>query len=772
MTNQQALLEIHQYIDERRGNEPVPAIVHSWLRARMARGESITPDLLYAIAEKHWGWFGDEIGTPKALVSFIAQIARLQSAQSVLDPVCGLGLLLQDIAATTGAQIIHGIEINVECREVAQSVVGHNATILLGDALKSPVGLQAQYDLIVAHPPLGMKLHDAAMAPQIGESLRGEMEQALAVWICTRLSASGTAIVILSPTFLQSQDGLTAQEAILKCGCRIRALIHLSPGSLSHARTSAYLAIIEHGVQKDVFVGEYSSSPQHQQALIENYKQRRPGKQLALGRLCALAGFRGYGALDAKDRLTRMVRAKQWQRVAAKSVIIKAEPLSSSKNPTGQGANGLFIRLTGQPMALLDPTTLSQSGMRECLHLSIDPVIADARYMVHWFNDSPIGQLSVAGARGPGTKMRIHVPTLLEADFFLPPLIEQRKILQGIEHLNRLRAEATELESALWNNANEEHLIVEKIKSINQQDHYRDWIESLPFPLASILWRHHAGGVSARERFEVLLHFFEATAAFLATIHLSAFMLDDGIWRQTAPELKKALSKYHLSLDRATFGAWRSTLEFLSKRCRKMLESANEILAFREFYGAASDRHLAMICNPELLMVLQRANKIRNETTGHGGAMGGDAAERIHDELFGLVQKIRGIFGRSWLDYELIQPAECRTKSGVYHYKAKRLMGTRSAPFEVIECDSTQRLESDELYLFDANSRKGMQLRPFIRVMPSPEKKSNACFIFSRSEESGSHFVSYHFEEESCMTAKFPEVEETFRRMHVFDDQP
>jgi hypothetical protein len=80
-------------------------------------------------------------------------------------------------------------------------------------------------------------------------------------------------------------------------------------------------------------------------------------------------------------------------------------------------------------------------------------------------------------------------------------------------------------------------------------------------------------------------------------------------------------------------------------------------------------------------------------------------------------------------------------------------------------------LESDRLYLFDAMGQKGLLLRPFIRVMPSPEKKANACFIFSRCEQIGVRFVSYHFEEESSLTGSFPDVDEAFRRIHHFDDK-
>jgi hypothetical protein len=53
--------------------------------------------------------------------------------------------------------------------------------------------------------------------------------------------------------------------------------------------------------------------------------------------------------------------------------------------------------------------------------------------------------------------------------------------------------------------------------------------------------------------------------------------------------------------------------------------------------------------------------------------------------------------------------------------------------------------------------------------MLSPEKKATACFIFSRCEQAGARFVSYHFEQESSLIGTFPDVDEAFRRIHLFD---
>jgi hypothetical protein len=486
--------------------------------------------------------------------------------------------------------------------------------------------------------------------------------------------------------------------------------------------------------------------------------------------MCSLSVFRGFEAFAAQERLKRLVRITGWPQHAANTVILRSERLLASVDNAAHLANCLCLRLLGQPAAALDPAGLPRSALRDSVRLQINPDLADARYLVHWFTQSLVGQMTLASFSKGGAMARLDLEAMLNASLALPPLDEQQAVLQGLEQLNRVRAEAAELETALWSCTEKADVVLPQIRTINNEDRYEDWIETMPFPLASILWRHRAGGGSPRDQYEVLLHFFEATAAFVANIHLSAFMADDALWSEAAQGLRDRLSREKVSLERATFGAWKLTAEYLSGRCRKILAEEGGLETCKRVYGTSNDKHIAMICHADLLAALQRANRIRNESKGHAGAIGEDEALGIHNELRDLVQKVRGVFGRSWLDYELIQPSVGRFQRGIHRYAAKRLMGTHSMPFEVVERESTQPMESDRLYLFDAISQKGLLLRPFIRVMPSPEKKANACFIFSSCEQTGARFVSYHLEEESSLTAPFPDIDEAFRRIHLFDD--
>ena len=274
---------------------------------------------------------------------------------------------------------------------------------------------------------------------------------------------------------------------------------------------------------------------------------------------------------------------------------------------------------------------------------------------------------------------------------------------------------------------------------------------------------HHASQVSHRERYEILLHFFEATAAFIATIHLSAFMQSNDLWSKYGSKLIDKLSKQRLSLKRATFGSWKLVVEYLSKVCSELLAKPENETLIKQHYSTSNTKLLEKMCSSKLRSVLQHANKVRNDWSGHAGAIGDAKAEQIHIELMELVQQLRGVFGRSWSDFELLQPSTCVYKNGLFHVNVKRIMGSRSAPFESVVRVSNDPLEVDCLYLFDAIGQSGMKLKPFVQVIPSPERQATACFIFSRREGSGSRFVSYHFDKESEIEGPFPGVELAFQ---------
>lgn len=704
-------------------------------------------------------WGGRQHGehlSPKMLVDFVEKLGQRTKPASILDPVCGYGMLLAGGAEAAESETVHGVELNEQATEVASVILGDRAGLVNGDAFAPFDGMLDSYDMIVADPPLGMRLNDGQISAISLTSRSVGFDGGLLVWAASRITERGMALVVVAPSFFFSKTiKKKAYEAIHDAECRIAAAIHIPEGSRFNTKVGSYLVLLEPGEQEDIFIGQLSPDAGHQDQLLANLLRRKPKGGPSLGRLCSRSDFIGYESFVAKENLSRLARERGWADYAAEMVFPQQERLSEQRKEREliEGPDSLYLELVGRCRAttqLDELRTGDSQKLRGVLHLKVDPKIADPSFLAHYFNESRVGRLALSALRIGTSRQLIAHRDFRRSIIHLPAMNEQRLFIEGAAYLGKVRAETEELASALWSVAEPIEDLVGQIQSINQDDRYQDWLETLPFPLASILWRHHASSSdSYQHRYGVLLHFFEATAAFLATLHLSAMMKDDEVWEEHGDRLNEKLSKNKLSLDHATFGTWKLVAELLGGVCRSKINDEEETSRWQGMYDTTDLKVLEMISDSELLGVLQQANKVRNDYQGHGGAISEDDAKLIHDQLESLVDRLRGLFGRNWQRYELIQPDVSRFQRGMHNVTCKRLMGTRSAPFEERVYESRDPLEAGGLYLFDSVRQSGLKLRPFIKVMPSPEKKAVACFIFNRIDKGDTRWVSYHLEQES-----------------------
>ena len=591
-------------------------------------------DLFSASSHCH-SFFSPEHGTPRTIVDFSARIVERLKAKSVLDPTCGYGILLAAGSQAAKAEVIHGVDVNDTAASVASAVLGSDARVIHGDFFSCVDGLLDQYDLIIADPPLNAQFRTEQESKSETTLKSLDLASNLMIWASSRLSDAGHALFVVAPSFFHATKRRQVQRLISANGCRIAAAIYVPGGTRQNTSIPTYLVLLERGDQQDVFIGSFSSDPASQGYLLANLVRRKPRGDASLGRLCQLEEFNGFERFVAKENLMRLVREFGWFRHDAASVFPESELLRtrSHSNELEIGANSLFLKLVGKGIASTQADDLGQNPS-EVLHLKVNTNIADPPFLAHWFNESRIGRLSLESLRDASTVPRIRAKDLLTSDVCLPSILEQRLLIEGSAYLRKIRADADELESALFSRSEAVEDVVQRIRRINQEDRYEDWIETLPFPLASILWRHHASQDSYRHRYEVLLHFFEATAAFIATIHLSAFMSDVSLWEEVRKSLRDKLFEQHLSLERATFGAWKLTAEKLASECSAILKQAERSSEKKEvwqrIYGTLDRRIVEMVSAPRLLGILQQANKIRNDWQGHSGAISEDTAKVVH----------------------------------------------------------------------------------------------------------------------------------------------
>jgi hypothetical protein len=72
-------------------------------------------------------------------------------------------------------------------------------------------------------------------------------------------------------------------------------------------------------------------------------------------------------------------------------------------------------------------------------------------------------------------------------------------------------------------------------------------------------------------------------------------------------------------------------------------------------------------------------------------------------------------------------------------------------------------LDVDRLYLSQKTSRNAVKLVPLVRVGPTPKSAKNACYFFSRLEQDGARFISYHYIDQPELRGQFDEATETIK---------
>jgi len=712
--------------------------------------------------------------TPKLIADFVAKFTQRHQPNSILDPTCGLGYLLATAASACNAEDIQGIEINTEVAGKASTIWSEDLNIITSEALHSLGETDKRYDMIVSDPPLNVRLRDEQIQALSSKIKTRDFSTALILTCLERLEPNGIGIFVVPPSFLLDRNKEQFLQNLQQCGFRISACIQVPSGTRFNTTISTYLIIIQAGEQEKTLIGQAKDDDDHLHQLVCNFYRNKPKGNISTGRLCDFNYFQSYDSYVAKEQLERLAKKLHWTAHSGSELITEFESIRRrrAKN-TGtlkEDSTSIFLKLIGKPQASRQSEDLGEA--QEVGHIKVNAEIAEPEFLEHWINAYQVGKLTFDSIRSGETIPRTKLNDLVKATFFLPSKEMQKTACQAWSYLQKVRSEADELESRLCNWEDDPKELLSNIKTINQEDRHEDWIDSLPFPLASILWRHHASKDSYRDRYQMLLQFFEATAAFLATVHLSAYLSSDRQWEKVGQDLCSKLSSQGLSLERATFGSWKLVVERLASACSSSLKAAagdaDQLSMIEEMYCTSDRQVLAMLSNKKLLHVLQAANKIRNDNHGHAGAIGEEAAARIHDELIDLVYQIKAVFGRHWNRYQLIQPGSMSYRAGIHHIQCKRVMGTRSAPFEEVVHESNMPLETDALYLFDSIRRTGLKLQPFVEVIPSPERQAVACFIFNRVDKDQTRWISYHFDKESEISHSTHEVLATLSKIGGF----
>ncbi len=699
---------------------------------------------------------------PTDVADFIARIIEPSAPDSILDPWAGYGILAMTVKSKLNPRIMEAYVPNRNQIDVWQ-VYGEDSAVVLhhAEALNDLPQSDRIYDAVVGCPPWGLSTRQTPNFSIENQSLRikDEYGHLLILASCQRLAQNGLGVFIVYGKFFHASNKI--RSTIHRLGLRITAAIELPAGTFSPLTgILTHIVVLERTSHQELFTGRYSPDPKHQTALLKNLAERQNGTNASLGRVVDGLSFTGFTPIEISEQITEQARRMGFQ-------PFEFSEVAQEVNTPLPGA--LFTQLAEKPNSVYLPmmasisATTSQRDLPEHLksyyQIVLKPEIADAAFVAGLLN-TDFGQLWRDLLRTGTTIPRIGKESLISSTIYLPPS-EARGIQQAVtncsRNVNTLISELGELKEQLWKRPlNIEHVRASLLK-VNKEDRFQDWIDSLPFPLASILWVCHTQTGAYRDQYERKIQFFEALAEFLATVFLSAFTKYPG-WSELKQKITKTLMDNSLTLEKATFGVWRIIVELLSAETRRCLSKELE-LCF-ELFKTRNRSLLESISSKRIVKTLQAANTIRNNSVGHVGAVSDAAACAINEELNGRIAEVRAVFGVVWEEYSLLLPGTCKVKEGVHEYTVQYVMGTRT-PFATDRVRLSESMEDGQLHLWSSDARRVLKLIPLVKVMPSPKTAENACYFYSRKQSDGIRFLSYHFASESEVVESFSEVDET-----------
>ncbi|MBI2299503.1 MAG: hypothetical protein HYU66_11275 [Armatimonadetes bacterium] len=695
---------------------------------------------------------------PEAVVEVAREILKIRAVRSMLDPECGYGEFLVQLAQEVDVDRIVGISANRDWVGLAEVIGPEGAEWHASDPMAWLASCTERFGAVVSMPPIGVApVSVREVWPAGGYDFRAPRGDLVLLLSALLLDEEGVGLYVVPASFLSLTPSANVRKALGDNGIHANAFLKLPSNAVRWTSIELGLVVVSRRPTDTVWVGEIPTDERRQRAFVSNLLAHQRGADAGLGRLVAHGDFRSFASTEMQERIVRLAQRSRVREVLLSEVALGVHR-ARARGPAlfDDYSNAFFLPSfpTSQAVLALDESTVQP---RRNFQVVLDPDKATAAYVVRYYN-SQLGKL-VRGSLASGNFIpEVRLDALRNSSLHLPPIEAQRRVVDADLRLGELLNELTEMRDRLFAQPSDVGAVEQGLAALNRPERLTDWIDTLPFPLASILWTYHTSeNVLARPKH--LLHFFEALSEFLAVVLLSACRSDPDLFDTEWQAAREALDDQHLSVMRATFGCWVLVASRLAKRLRALLNGNDgERAQALRLFCTADREPVERLLSKAIIGALQTANGIRNDYDGHGGVLGDAMAHSLHQRLDGLLQEVRGAMGLAWGSFELVRGDTARVRSGAYYNSAQRIMGSRT-PFERLELPLEHALEEDCLYLHAPAERRALRLIPFVQILASPQTAENACYFYNRTEGDGRiRVVSYHFAPEAARTEEFGDI--------------
>lgn len=720
------------------------------------RGIKLDLDDFHKHAPK-WSGFV-ELYTPEFITYFIAAYLSDSPPSKILDPCAGAGGTIGELTKRYNPALSLGIEYNKSVFDAAKIIHNDkNIKWLHGDATVLLDQVSDCFEAVVAQPPLaGPPLTHVFQSDNGPVEVSDEVGNIILLASARLLTDKGTGFFVLTPGFMQPRNSRSVKSNLERFGLYVDAALALPPGTFAPAtQVAGLLVIIRRKKPAQLFVGELGQDLKSSEVLLANLKARREGKAPQLGVLIDPERFRSFPVLVAERDIATMAQAMGLEPRPLKKYLAGEIELADRQTGFEDNPNAVYLPLIGRSPAVASLAELHLKPQNYA-QLILDPQQANAAYVAGFFN-SPLGLKTRESLLSGSFIPKVNKTQLTNAVVYLPDINVQTEAVSLSSTITDLSTQLETLRRKLWSEPEKLQEIAHSLRAFDRGDSFDLWLDTLPYPLASIL-RTYDAAKRSEQKIEHLFHFFEGLSQWHATIMLSGFSVSPTFCAQEDVCLQEPNPQFRRKYQRPDFGAWNHLYMRLARELKRLHDDLPKRSAVLDLFGNPADEFVEMLIDDRLFSSLEEVRKVRNDWKGHGGILGYNEAKRRRAYLEEHLAIVRQAIADRYITATLVLPESLKYSEGVFHNTVQKLMGTR-LPFKQGLLQALIPLDDKRLYLAHQNQLKPLELLPFVRMMQSPATQQNACYFYNKVEDGNVRWISYHFHDESDVRTPDLEVE-------------
>lgn len=361
------------------------------------------------------------------------------------------------------------------------------------------------------------------------------------------------------------------------------------------------------------------------------------------------------------------------------------------------------------------------------------------RFLIYFLNTEEglnLRQMHYQGA----TIKAFNSKTLGDMEIPCPTIEIQAEYMATYEELETLKTEVESLKIKFEKVPASYKNIRGEIKNINNHgDKFIQWVESLPYPIATILKRYSVSDDLAKKQ-ETLLYFFEAYSIFESTL-LSAALDKKTIDCSSLKNVDPAF------FEKASFGNWVRMDRALSNLYLGIISKNDDYskMIVHSCFQTRDDNLIKYLCSKNVCNILEQASEKRNLWKGHGGITSEAVYKEHVDTLDSLLRKIQDGIKDLYDRVRLIRPLGLSFSNGQFDNKVEVLTGSNPI-FVKDNIISLKPLDEKKLYIQMIDTGETLELPPYFILKNSPADVKNACYFYSRVEGGNTRYISYHYD--------------------------